>query len=319
MEHSHEQKKRRTGILIALGVVLAVLLISTVVFSVDETRDVVLVTRFGKIDRVIDGRDDPGLHFKWFWPIEQTVRYDSRQQILVDSYRQLRIGEYSVVATVFATWRIADPSRFYRAKETVAEASHVLSSLLADEVKDVLGTARMDQLINTDPEQLRLAEMENKILKGISTRAMNDYGLQVTSLGIRSLTPLQETAKTIIEAMKKDREREISTLRAQGKSEADAIVARATSARDTILAFAERQAARIRAQGQAQAARSYSQFRENPEFAMFLRSLESLKTQLKDRTIFFLDKDTFPALQWLSRPPSLETFRESSKRESKKK
>ena len=61
--------KRHIGIIVLALLVFVVLLIITVTYVVDETKDIVLITTFGKITQVVDGREDPGLHFKLPWPI----------------------------------------------------------------------------------------------------------------------------------------------------------------------------------------------------------------------------------------------------------
>jgi membrane protease subunit HflC len=301
--------KRHIGLIILALLVIGFLLVSTVTFMVDQTRDIVLVTTFGKISRVIDGRTDPGLHMKWPWPIQKLIRFDSRNHVLVSSYRQFNIGEkYNIMATAFCTWRIADARKFYRSKETVESADEALRSLLASQMTGVMGQVKMGELVNTDPQEMKLSQIEAKIRQAVEQQAMEDYGIELTDLGLRTLGLPQSISQKVIEAMKEERNKEISQYEAEGKAVATAITGRAKAAKDKILAFANRKAGDIRTQGEARAAEAYAQFKENPQFSMFLRSLETLRTALADQSEFILDPQMMPILRWLRQKPSLETF-----------
>ena len=304
--------KRHIGIIILALLVFVVLLVITVAYVVDETKDIVLITTFGKITRVVDGHKAPGLHFKLPWPIQKLIRYDSRDHPLSSSYRQLQIGEkVNIMATVFCVWRIEDPEKFYRTKKTVQSADEALRALLSSEMTGVLGKIDMDELVNTDPSKMKLAEIDARIRRRVRKRAMEDYGIELSPVGgIRVLGLPQSVSKAVITAMTEERSKEISKYQAEGQATADAIIGRATAARDKILAFANRKATDIRTKGEAKAAETYAKVNEHPEFSMFLRSLESLRTSLKNRTVFFLDPDTQPILRWLREKPSLKTFEE---------
>ncbi len=300
---------KHIGIVVLVLLVIVVLLLSTVAFVADETNDLILITRFGKIDRVVDGRTDPGLHYKIPWPVEKLIRYDARNHVLVSAHRQYNTAEkYNIMATVFCTWRIVDPQQFYRAKETLAQARDAIGALLSSETASVLGQARLEELVNTDPKKMKLLEIQADIRQRVQGRAGQDYGVELTDVGIKSLGLPQSISDAVITAMGEERSKEITKFQAEGQATAEAITGRATAAKQKILEFARRKAADIRTQGEAAAAESYAKFNEDPEFSMFLRSLESLKVSLADRTDFVLDSGVMPILQWLRTEPSLDTF-----------
>lgn len=296
-------------LILAVLIVLA-LLANTVAFVVDETRDITLVTRFSKINRVIDGRTDPGLHWKWPWPIENTVVYDSRNHVLVTPYRPMNNAEkYNIMMAAYCTWRIANPEQFYAAKKTVAGASQAIQDLLSSEMTSVIGNVRMDELVNTDPKKGDMSQIEDRIRQRVEVRAMDDYGVELTNVGFKRLGLPQSITKAVTDAMSSERQEEIDQLKAEGQAIADAIVARATAAREKILEFTRRKAGDIRTEGETRAAEAYEAFSENPEFSMFLRSIESLQQSLQNRTTFLLDSRQMPILRWLRVQPSLETFK----------
>lgn len=306
--------KGHIGIIIILAAVVLALLVSTITFTVDETKDIALVKVFGSTQRVIDGREpgEAGLHWKWPWPVSQIVRYDSRNHVLVDSYSQLQIdGEANITAQLFCTWRIKDAALLNKTKATTEAAESALADLLTTALKNIMGSYRMEELVNTDKQKMKLGEIERKVLVAVGPQAAEQYGIEVVDVGIRELGLPQAVSQKVIDAMKSERAEEITKYRAGGEAVAKAIVGRATAARQKILEFAKRKAGDIRTQGEARAAESYSQFAEHPEFSMFLRSLETFRLGLADRTVFILDSETLPILKWLRDEPSLETFNDN--------
>jgi len=75
------QHEKTSGNDDSCGVVVAALLVSTVAFTVDQSRDIVLVKTFGKTPTFTTRRkktNDAGLKFKWPMPVQEQVRYESR-------------------------------------------------------------------------------------------------------------------------------------------------------------------------------------------------------------------------------------------------
>jgi len=126
-------------------------------------------------------------------------------------------------------------------------------------------------------------------------------------VGIKTLGLPESVSDKVIQAMKDERRKEASRYETAGKAEAMAITERAKEASEQILAFANRKASEIRAQGDQAAAEEYKKFGEDWQLAAFLRSLESLKTELQGRTIFLLDGSAVPGVKYFREGPSLPT------------
>ena len=80
----------------------------------------------------------------------------------------------------------------------------------------------------------------------------------------------------------------------RGAQEASDIRTKAEQSRAEILTNAEATAKSIRAEGDAEAAKYYEVFKENPELAVFLRKLDSLRRIMKGRTTLVLDTNAAP-------------------------
>lgn len=301
--------KRHIGIILLALAAFVALLLNTVSFVVDETRDIYIVTRFGEIDRVIYGKDKPGLHWKWPYPIERLVRYDSPNHVLTSSFRQVQVADKAnITAMLFVTWRIEDAAKFFRTVKTTETARQRLEALLSSEMTSVMGNVQMDQLVNTDPQKMILPQIEADIRSRVAKRAMDEYGLTLTDLGFKNLGLPESISTAVINSMKQERQKVATDYKAAGAATAAAIRGRAEAAKKKILEFARRKAGDIRTQGESKAAEAYATFRDHPEFSMFLRSLDTLRTSLAERTVILLDSDTLPILRWLRQPPKLETF-----------
>ncbi|TFG86339.1 MAG: hypothetical protein E4H17_04250 [Gemmatimonadales bacterium] len=137
---------------------------------------------------------------------------------------------------------------------------------------------------------------------------MDQYGIEIVSVGIKSLSLTEEVSQVVISAMQEERRRDVARYQSEGEAQAQAIEARARSACQQILEFANRRAAEIRSEGDRQAARYYTEFARNERFSMFLRSLESLQKELSDKSVILLDASQHPAIGFFRDGPSLEPF-----------
>ena len=292
---------------LALGVV-ALLLISTVAYTVDFT-EFALIKTFGQTTARIDGRQQAGLKFKWPWPIQRLVRYDARIALFEDTATEVATSDkQNLLVTMYCAWRIADPDLFNRTITTEAAGQERLRDLMRAAKKDVVGRHRMEDLINTDPAKMQIPAIEEEVLQAVRDPARTTYGVEVVRVGIKSLGLPKEVTAAVIEAMKEERQRDVRKFEAAGEAQATAIRERAKAASGQILAFANRKAAEIRSEGDRAAATYYKEFARNEPFSMFLRSLESLKAELAAKSVILLDGSEIPAVEFFRTGPSLKPF-----------
>ncbi|MGB2824328.1 MAG: protease modulator HflC [Phycisphaerae bacterium] len=294
--------KVATMLLVVL--VIATLLAWMVTFKVEFTEHV-LVQTFGKTTRVLSGGSDAGLHFKWPF-VQRIVRYDARTFVFEDMMSELQTNDtQDITLTTFCAWRIVDPVRFQTNIRTVKEAQEGIRSKLQSAKKQVIGDRKMEELVNTDPKRMRIAEIEGAILGQIAEESKEHYGVEIVKVGIKTLGLPESVSDKVIQAMKDERQKEAGRYETAGRAEAMAITERAKEASEQILAFANRKASEIRAQGDQAAADEYGKFGEDWQLAAFLRSLESLKKELQGRTIFLLDGSVVPGAGYFRNGPSL--------------
>ncbi len=272
--------------------IAAVFVLSMLLFSVREGEAVVLTT-FGKPAR--DALIEPGLYFRWPWPVQRVHRLDRRVQTLDGSFEQTltRDGK-SVIVMLYAGWQIGDPVAFLERVGTPRDAERSLDGLLSNYKNAVIGQHDFAGLINADPAKLKLEDMEKQILAAVQPEALQRYGIEVRFLGIRRISLPEAITAKVFDRMRAERSEIAEKYRAEGEGEAIRIRARADSRRDQVLAEADAAAKRIRAEGDAEAAGFYKTFEQDPELAMFLRKLEVLEETLKEKATVVLGTDTQP-------------------------
>jgi modulator of FtsH protease HflC len=235
---------------------------------------------------------EPGIYFKGPSPIQKVRHYSRKVQLLDDQLTEFQTADQqTIVVKFYLAWRIEDPYTFYREVVTVGKAKEQLASMFS-ELKAVVSTYRFDQLVNIDPEKVKLEEIEQKSLEQLRAKlsAMNPgYGIRVEQVGIRRIILPESTTGKVFERMSKTRELLAQQARSEGESQAKSITSQAESAKRRILAFAERRAQSIRDEGNREAEQYFSAFREDEDFAIFQRQIEALEKMLEHNTTFVMD------------------------------
>ena len=281
-----------------IGIILALYLVS---FQIRINETAVLST-FGRPVKVLD---EPGLYWKWPWPVQSLHRFDARLSILDSPLEETYTSDgKNIIIATFVAWRIEDPLRFLEIVGTKPEGERNIQSILRNYQNAVIGMHPLSSLISTDPEKLKFNEIEQKIKELVSQETETNYGIGIEIVKIKRMVLPADTTEKVFARMRADRSRLAERYRAEGEGEANRIRAEAESERDRILARAEAQAKRIMGEGDAIAAGYYTVFAENEELALFLRKLDALKETLKDRTTIVLHTD-MPPYDLLERMPDV--------------
>ena len=122
---------------IVMYVIVAALVLFSTTYTVRFT-EVAVLTTFGKAG---EGsiKTEPGLKFKWFYPIQQVTKYDNRIRLVQgQSETQQTADDFQIVMEAFLTYRVTDPLAFFRnfssagdrAVDHFARAEHVVLGAL---------------------------------------------------------------------------------------------------------------------------------------------------------------------------------------------
>ena len=267
------------------------------VFTVPE-REVVIVSQFGRPVRIVE---DAGLHIKAPLGVHRVIRLDRRLNVFETQVIQLMLGDRNpVVVTSFVAWRIDDPLRYYQSLGEATNAQLKLGDLVNSKMGTVLGQYELGDVISTDGVQVKLAEIEGRILEDVASQASEVFGIELVRVGVRRFGYPPIVSKAVFDRMKAEREKEASRHRAEGKEKATGIEAETDREVSEILAEAYKEAETIKGEGDSEAMRIYAEaYGQDQEFFLFLKSLEAYEKVLDENStvVMSTDSDLFRYLE----------------------
>jgi membrane protease subunit HflC len=298
---------KRTTITQLTGLVVAVIFATMLFFFQVRQTEVAVVTTFGKFSHSIT--NDPGLHARLPWPIQNVHRFDNRIRNFEKKYEQTTTRDGRVlIIEVFVGWRVADPRMFLeRFGGEIVAAERRLEGLLGNAKNGVVGQHPLRDFISTNEKELKFDLIEQEMLTAIRPDA-SGYGMEVRLLGIKQIGLPETITAKVFERMKAEREQQVKQVKGEGDAEAIKIRSDADRQREQILAEADRRATIIAGEAEAEAAKSLKVFEQNPEFAIYLLKVRALQDALKERATLVLDTRT-PPFDLLKGQPDLPATR----------
>jgi len=282
---------KNIAITIFIVLIVVVLGLQLISFQVREI-ETAMVTTFGKPTREIK---EPGFYFKWPLPIERVYKFDSRMRVFEGDLGETTTkGTDPIIVNTYVVWKIAEPLEYFNSVGTIKEAENKLLSRLTDVQNKIIGQHDFSEFVNSDPDQIRLEQIQEQMLADLKESVIKDYGIEIKAVGIKQLKVSKDVSKDVFERMKSDKNRQTLATISQGQAEAKKIMTDADSKRIELLAAAEARAKAIRGKGDAEAAQYYKMLEAEPELAMFLSNVEALKKILKKRSTIVLSADSEP-------------------------
>lgn len=316
-----------TAPLAVLVAVVAVVLLFTSAYQIDETEQVV-ITRFGKpVGEPINvNREDAGLHFKI--PLISTVnRFDTRVLEWDGNPNQMTTRDklYIVVDT-FARWRIADPLLYFQALRDERSALSRLDDIIGSETRNVVARHDLIEVVRSekDREPVRdetLEELEFGTTVGVlppitfgriyleqeileaAIPKVKLWGIELLDVRIKRINYKSDVISKIYERMISEREQIAERFRSEGAGEAAKIDGRREKDLREIQSQAYRQVEEIQGKADAAASEIYANaYNTSPvaaEFYSFLKTLDLYRNSLGSDTTVVLttDSDLFRLLK----------------------
>ena len=306
-------------IVIGAVLILGLITLSTSLYVVDETEQVV-VTRFGDVRSV---RTEPGLYVRAPFGVDSVISYD-RRLLRIDAPpdRFLDADINILEIDVYGRFRINDPRQFLQTLNTEENARRVLAQRINSSLRAEVAERSREEIIGGDvemdesgepvtddegnsrvlPTNSRTEMLQDVIAAVQANLAQEDpsFGVEMVDIRVKRADFPAEVAGRIFERMRSDREKISRRLRAEGEEEARTRRAAADREVEVILAAADRDANRLRGEGEAQAIAILAEsLNKDPEFFSFRRSLDAYKEFLNQNTTVILssEADIFKFLQ----------------------
>jgi len=312
---------------VALGVALLLLLSS--VYVVDETQQVI-ITQFGEpIGEAVRGA---GLHFKL--PFVQRANYFEKRLLEWDgSPNQIPTKDkrYIWVDTT-ARWRIADPLKFFQSVGNETGAHARLDDIIDSATRDAITSHLLVEAVRNTNELLESAAEELQAQKELGTKEALErievgrekltrnilgqaqelvlqYGIELIDVRIKRIDYVKEVREKVYERMISERKRAAEQYRSEGQGKKAEIDGQMAKELKRITSEAYRAAQEIEGKADAEAIRIYAEaYSRDPEFYSFLKTLETYKQTIDRNSTIILSTDSayFEYLKDLSAPGQAE-------------
>ena len=264
--------------LIVGGLLLALMLLSSTLFVVDQ-RQVAVVYALGEIKEVIQ---EPGLKWKLPPPFQNVVFLDRRIQTM-DSPETRPIftaEKKSLVIDWLVKWRVTDPKQFIRnngvdMRNLETRLSPIVHAAFNEEVtKRTVGDV--------------LSGGRDKVMQDVRARLADEaksFGIEILDVRIKRVDFVANITESIYSRMASERKQVANQLRATGGAEGEKIRADADRQREVIVAEAYRDAQKVKGEGDAKASALFADaFGRDPQFAQFYRSLEAYRASFRSKS-----------------------------------
>lgn len=285
--------------LVLATIIVGLLVAYGMSFQVSEGYNAV-VTRFGNPVRAVH---EAGLFWKWPWPIEQAHQIDMRRRLHNTPYTAtLTRDRKNIILLSYVVWKVQDPLLFLQSlgvgeatKEKSEAAEGKLDGMVAAKKNFYFGRYDLTALVSTNPDDIKVDEIETAVLGDVAADATKKFGIQVEQVGIKRIAYPEENTEAVLNQMRAEREAVAGKLRAEGIKEAQQIQSDARVAAAETIKKGVEEAGRIRGEAKKQAAQIYAKAKDlDPEFYAYWRKLKALETILGQKSTVIMRTDQGP-------------------------
>ncbi len=296
-------------IIMFFAILLIVALFSGVIYTVDETKQVI-ITQFGKPVAEVT---KSGIHFKK--PFIQQAHYFEKRLLEWDGDANqipTKDKKYIWVDTT-ARWKIIDPLKFLESVGSEILAHARLDDVINSATRDAVTSHRLVETVrnsnniiqNTDEEEnvimseeavekieLGRKELEHIILENART-LVAQYGIELVDLRIKRVNYVEDVRKKVYDRMIAERQRAAEQYRSEGRGRRAEVEGLMEKELKKITSEAYRSAQKIKGKADAASTKIYAQaYQQNPDFYSFLKTLETYQSTIDENSTIILTTDS---------------------------
>ncbi len=310
------------GIIIAVAV-LALVVISGGIYTVDETEQVI-VTQFGKV--VGEPKKEPGLYFKV--PLIQNAVFFPKNLREWDGEKgQIPTQDKTYLwVDTFARWKIVDPLKFYQTVNNTTGALSRLDDIIDAAVRNLITSNPLFETVRRTNRELdtfewagkgeeieesakikeieelqkrRLATVEvgrqqiTQKIKGEVGPKLTEFGIEVVDVKIKRINYVKDVQQSVYDRMIAERKQIAEKFRSEGRGEAREIEGEKERELKQITSEAYKKAQEIKGGADAKATKIYADaYGLSPDFYSFQKTLDIYKETLDEKSSLVLSTET---------------------------
>jgi membrane protease subunit HflC len=294
---------------VVVAAVLAIVLVSSSVYTLSETEQAIL-TQFGRpVGGVVK---DPGLHLKV--PFVQTVHLFDKRWLEYDGDPNeipTKDKKYIWVDT-YARWRIADPLRFFQAVRDERGGQSRLDDIVDGETRNAIASFDLIEVVRStnrafqvteDLEGIGAAEAMAKVTSGRggiakiilekASKITPEFGIELVDVRFKRINYVDSVQQKVFERMISERKRIAERSRSEGQGRAAEI--RGQKERDVLGASSAgyKTAQEVKGIADAKATAVYARaYGRDPDLYRFVKSMETLSGGLDEKTWLILSTNS---------------------------
>jgi regulator of protease activity HflC (stomatin/prohibitin superfamily) len=222
-------------IVVAFLAVVAILVIRTIVHIVPEYQRLVVLA-FGRYQ----GTKGPGLVFLFPPPIQQALNVDLREFMMEIPQQTSITKDNAPISIDFLIYQ-----KVVEAADSVLKIQNfrtAVQGIATTTLRAVIGDIPLDDV-------LAKREQINEVLRVKLDDITQRWGVKVTTVEIREITPPRDIQDAMNRQMSAERNRRAAILEAEGKKQAAILVAEGDKQSNILQAEGQRQAQLLRAEG----------------------------------------------------------------------
>jgi len=291
--------------IVGLIIIFIILVLSGAFFIVDETEQVV-ITQFGRpIGKPIT---TAGLKIKL--PFIQDANYFEKRLLEWDGIPTEISAKDKVFIEIdtYARWKIIEPLKFFRSVRNEYGAQARLDNIIDAATRDFMTSNILIEVVRSSNRKMDVVESElemttgsgidsiqvgrgtisNGILEAASEKVL-EYGIELVDVRIKRINYIESVRNKVFERMIAERLRIAEKYRSEGQGKKAEIEGEMEKELQKITSEAYKLAQEIKGKADAEAIKIYaSAYERDPEFYSFLKTLDTYKNTIDEKSWFLL-------------------------------